>query len=76
MLLHVGQTKWQEIFEADYTLPSDMKAASWRKKSGWVDELNGIRNKVAHDGAVSEDEYEFLQVLHSHFDLGGTGSNG
>ena len=76
VLLHVGQTKWQEIFEADYTLPSDMKAASWRKKSGWVDELNGIRNKVAHDGAVSEDEYEFLQVLHSHFDLGGTGSNG
>ena len=76
VLLHVGQAKWQEVFEGDYTLPSDEKSASWKSKSGWLNELNSIRNKVAHDGTVSEDEYEFLQMLHSHFGLGGTGSNG
>lgn len=37
--------------------------------------LNEVRNKVFHNNSVSEDEYEFLQVLHSNFDLGGTGRN-
>lgn len=76
ILLHGGQAVWQELFDGTYTLPSDKKSNSWRSKSGWMNELNHIRNKVSHNGTVAEDEYGFLQLLHSHFELGGTGGNG
>jgi len=72
---HGALAVWQELFDDTYTLPSDKKAA-WRSKSGWFNELNRTRNKIAHNNeAVTEEEYGFLQTLHSHFDLGGTGRN-
>lgn len=75
ILQHGGQAGWQELFDETYTLPSDKKAA-WRTRSGWFNELNRTRNKIAHNNeAVTEEEYGFLQSLHSHFDLGGTGRN-
>jgi DNA sulfur modification protein DndB len=75
ILYHGGQAVWQESFESTYTLPSDKKSNSWRSKLGWMNELNRIRNKVAHNETVAEEEYGFLQTLYSHFDLGGTGRN-
>ena len=75
IMQHGGQPGWMELFDETYTLPSDKKAA-WRARSGWFNELNRTRNKIAHNNdAVTEDEYGFLQTLHSHFDLGGTGRN-
>jgi len=74
VMQHGGNAVWLELFDQTYTLPSDKKAA-WRSKSGWFNELNRTRNKVAHNGAVTEDEFGFLQTLHTHFDLGGTGRN-
>jgi len=74
IMLHGGMALWNELYDEDYTLPSDRKAP-WRNKSAWMSRLNEIRNKVFHNNSVSEEEYEFLQVLHSHFDLGGTGRN-
>lgn len=75
ILLHGGQAIWMELFDEAYTLPSDKKVSSWRNKSGWMNQLNTIRNKISHDGSVLDEEYEFLQALHSWFDLGGTGRN-
>lgn len=75
ILLHGGMTLWNELYDAAYTLPSDRKASSWKDKSGWMNRLNDVRNKVFHSNSVSEEEYEFLQVLHAQLDLGGTGRN-
>jgi DNA sulfur modification protein DndB len=75
ILLHGGMALWNELYDKTYTLPSDKKASSWKDKSGWMNRLNEVRNKVFHNNSVSEDEYEFLQVLHSQFDLGGSGRN-
>lgn len=74
IVLHGGMAQWNELFDEAYTRPSDRKS-SWRDKSSWMVQLNDIRKKIAHDGSVTEDEYGFLQGLHSHFDLGGTGRN-
>ena len=75
IMLHGGMALWNELYDAAYTLPSDKKASSWKDKSGWMNRLNEVRNKVFHNNSVSEEEYEFLQVLHSQFDLGGSGRN-
>ncbi|MFD4366712.1 DGQHR domain-containing protein [Rhodococcus sp. NPDC058521] len=77
IMQHGGHTLWYELFDEVYTLPSDRKS-SWRERADWINRLNRIRNKVAHSAnseAVTEDEYGWLQTLHSHFDLGGTGRN-
>ncbi|GGI43939.1 DNA sulfur modification protein DndB [Agromyces flavus] len=68
---------WDEIYDEAYTLPSDRKAGAWKSKLSWVVTLNEVRKKTHHSGgeAVTEEEYAFLQTLHSHFDLGGTGRN-
>jgi DNA sulfur modification protein DndB len=75
ILLHGGMALWNELYDEAYTLPSDKKSNSWKDKSGWMNRLNDVRNKVFHNNSVSEEEYEFLQVLHSQFDLGGSGRN-
>ncbi|MCH6230169.1 DGQHR domain-containing protein [Microbacterium sp. CFH 31415] len=69
ILQHGNMALWNEIYDADYTLPSDEKKTSWKDKSGWLVRLNDIRNKVSHNGTVTEDEYDFLHVLNSHFGL-------
>lgn len=74
ILLHGGMALWNELYDAAYTLPSDKKA-SWKERSSWMNRLNEIRNTVFHNNSVSEEDYEFLQVLHSQFDLGGSGKN-
>lgn len=75
ILTHGGMALWNEIYDKTYTLPGLAKGSSWKDKSDWMVQLNEIRKKVSHDGTVSEAEFEFLQVLHSHFELGGTGKN-
>lgn len=75
MFLHGNMSLWNKLYDDTYTLPSDRKAQSWKDKSSWVVQLNDIRNKVMHSGSVSEAEYVYLQSLHAHFDLGGSGKN-
>ncbi|WP_285115958.1 DGQHR domain-containing protein [Leifsonia sp. fls2-241-R2A-40a] len=75
IVLHGNMTLWNKLYDKDFTLPSDRKASSWKDKSSWIVELNDVRKKVMHGGSVTEDEHGFLQSLHSHFDLGGTGKN-
>lgn len=74
ILLTGGMSQWTELYESDYSIQHDKKG-SWKDKSNWVIRLNEIRNKVSHDGSVTEEEYGFLQEVHAHFDLGGTGRN-
>ncbi|QEE60279.1 DGQHR domain-containing protein [Salinibacterium sp. dk2585] len=77
IVLHGNMALWNKLYDAEYTLPSDRKANSWKDKSSWLVKLNEIRKKVMHPTGdnVSEEEYGFLQALHLHFDLGGTGKN-
>lgn len=75
IVLHGNMVLWNKLYDADYTLPSDKKASSWKDKSSWIVRLNDVRNKVMHGGSVTEEEYGFLQSIYSHFDLGGTGKN-
>lgn len=72
---HGGMKLWNELYDDTYTLPSDTKASSWKEKPAWMIRLNEIRNKIAHNGSVTEDEFGFLQSVHSHLDLGGTGGD-
>lgn len=70
IFLHGGQERWLALFDDTYTLPSDGKS-SWKARFSWLNELNRIRNKVSHNSeAVTEDEYGFLQTIHSHLGLG------
>ncbi|TFD75041.1 DGQHR domain-containing protein [Cryobacterium fucosi] len=69
VLVHGNMTLWNELYNDAYTLPSDKKASSWKDKSGWMIQLNDIRNKISHNGTVTEEEYEFLHAMHSHFGL-------
>ncbi len=69
IMQHAGGEVWAQLFERTYMLPSDSKK-SWRQKLDWLDQLNKVRNKVAHNDAVSEEEFGFLQILHSHLELG------
>ena len=75
IMTYGGMALWNELYDATFTLPSDRKASSWKAKSEWMVRLNEIRKKVSHDGTVTEEEFEFLQALHSHLDAGGTGRN-
>lgn len=75
IVMYGGMSQWNELYGDAYTLSSDKKASSWKDKSSWIVQLNEVRKKVSHDGSVTEDEYGFLQGVHSHFDLGGTGRN-
>lgn len=77
IVLHGTMAQWNKLYDSTYTLPSDTKVSSWKDKSSWIVKLNDVRKKVMHPTGenVTEDEYEFLQMLHSHFGLGGTGQN-
>lgn len=75
IMLQGGTKAWMAMFDATYTLPSDRKSNNWKDRSAWVVKLNDIRNKVSHDGVVSEDEFALLQSIHAHLDLGGSGNN-
>ncbi len=63
-ILQQDHTLWQEIFAKRYTRPGEeTKPGGWKAKTAWLNELNRIRNKVAHNESVKEEEYEFLVSL-------------
>ena len=55
---------WKRRFEKRYTKPGDEeKAGGWKKRVGWLVEMNRIRNENDHSYSVKESEYEFLLEL-------------
>ena len=51
-------------FEKRYTQPGEEeKAGGWKKRTGWLVEMNRIRNENDHTYSVKESEYEFLLEL-------------
>ncbi len=75
ILLHGTQAIWNELFDDNYTLPSEEKSRSWKSKSSWMDRVIKIRNNISHGGTASEDDFEFLVGVHTSLGLGGTGRN-
>lgn len=61
---------WVELFEEQYTRPQDEgKPGGWKAKSEWLTELNRIRNGIAHDYVVSQEDYDFLVSTKTWLDL-------
>ena len=55
---------WKRRLEKRYTKPGDEeKAGGWKKRVGWLVEMNRIRNENDHSYSVKESEYEFLLEL-------------
>ncbi len=55
---------WQRRFEKRYTKPGDEHlSGTWKKKLGWIDNLNDIRNDVSHVRGISDENYGFLTEL-------------
>lgn len=65
-ILQRNFTTWQELFAAQYTRPDEeSKPGGWKAKTGWLDELNRIRNEVAHNYSVKESDYNFLVAIYT-----------
>lgn len=57
---------WQELYAKRYTRPGEEnKSGKWTEKISWLQKLNRIRNLVAHNDTISEEDYEFLGELTS-----------
>ncbi len=55
---------WQRRFEKRYTMPGDENlSGTWKKKVGWINDLNDVRKKVSHARGISEENYGFLTDL-------------
>jgi DNA sulfur modification protein DndB len=65
------QDIWTNAFANGYTAPSDKGGSqSWKSKTAWMDRLIKIRNTNAHGDSVTEDDYEFLNSLHTWLVVG------
>jgi DNA sulfur modification protein DndB len=59
-----SQDVWKRLFEKRYTRPGDeSKPGGWKARSGWLQELNDVRNDVFHSRSVSEERHSFLVTL-------------
>jgi DNA sulfur modification protein DndB len=59
-----SQDVWKRLFEKRYTRPGDeSKPGGWKARSGWLQELNDVRNDVFHGRSVSEERHSFLVTL-------------
>jgi DNA sulfur modification protein DndB len=55
---------WTRRFAKRYTKPGDEDKSGGRKgKTTWLVALNDIRNRIAHAGAVNEEDFAFLSEL-------------
>ena len=57
---------WQSHFAKRYTKPGDEQlSGTWKNRLDWVQDLNGIRNRVMHPQSqgVGDDEFELLIEL-------------
>jgi DNA sulfur modification protein DndB len=69
-ILQYKHDHWVELFEQRYTRPQDEdKKGGWKAKSDWLAELNRIRNGIAHDYVVSQEDYDFLISVKTWLDL-------
>jgi DNA sulfur modification protein DndB len=64
-VLMYSEDLWKRLFEKRYTRPGDEPKNGKKNRTEWLVELNGIRNNLAHDRGVSEDEFTFLVELRS-----------
>jgi DNA sulfur modification protein DndB len=63
-IMTLSQNVWKSLFEKRYTRPGDEnRPGSWRARSGWLLELNDVRNDVFHGRSVSEEHHGFLVAL-------------
>jgi DNA sulfur modification protein DndB len=61
----VANKNWTEIFEKRYTKPGEEKIAGGKdEKTKWMVRLEAIRNKIAHNENISEDEFIYLTELY------------
>lgn len=55
---------WIRLFEKRYTRPGDeQKKGGWKARTGWLRELNEIRNNLMHNRGVTSEDHEFLIAL-------------
>jgi DNA sulfur modification protein DndB len=58
------QDVWKRLFEKRYTRPGDEnRSGGWKARSGWLQELNDVRNDVFHSRPVPEERHSFLVSL-------------
>lgn len=61
----LANKNWIEVFEKRYTKPGEEKISGGREeKTKWMVKLEGIRNKIAHNENISEDEFIYLSELY------------
>ena len=60
----VIMNNWQSLFEKKYTEP-DVKGRSKKDKTEWLVRLNKMRNNIDHNRSISEDDFVYLNKLHS-----------
>lgn len=70
-ILSQNHEMWRRLFEKRYTRPGDesMKG-SWKDRTNWFVRLNDLRNELAHNRSVTEEDHEFLIALRTWFVLG------
>ena len=62
----IVEGNWAELFSNDYTRPEERRKNGNKKiKTEWLEKLNKIRNKVAHNNSVTGEEYEFLKSVYN-----------
>lgn len=61
----IALKNWQNIFEKDYTKPSEEKMSGGKEeKTKWMVKLERIRNQNFHSYSVTEEELNFLEQLY------------
>lgn len=60
----IARKNWADLFEKDYTLPSEKKISGGSEaKTKWFEKLNTLRNKNFHSYSVIKEEIEYLREL-------------
>jgi DNA sulfur modification protein DndB len=61
----LANKNWTEIFEKRYTKPGEEKISGGKEeKTKWMVKLEGIRNKIAHNENITEEEFIYLSELY------------
>lgn len=69
IMLWKGQ--WSNLFQKRFTVPG-MEGGSKEVKTGWLEELNTIRNKTDHEYSVTKEEADFVGAIYDWLILDNT----
>lgn len=62
----IALKNWRDIFEKSYTRPNELKISGGKEaKTEWMVQLEKLRNENFHQYSVTEEEFSFLEELHS-----------